>query len=51
MKVNYKLDLLIKINFYLVQHIAILKLVYRKYKLPLYKIDIYQDKEKDKQEI
>ena len=51
MKVNYKLDLLIKIKIYLVQHIIILKLVYREYKLLIYKADTYKGKEKDKQEV
>ena len=30
-KVNYELDLLVKIKIYLVQYITILKLVYREY--------------------
>ena len=47
-KVNYKLNLLVKIRIYLVQYIAILKLVYRKYKLLLYKANIYKVKEKNK---
>ena len=38
-EVNYKLDLLVKIKIYLVQYIAILKLVYREYKLLIYKTD------------
>ena len=50
-KVNYKLDLLIKIKIYLVQYIAILKLIYREHELLIYKIDIYKGKEKDKWEI
>ena len=45
MKVNYKLDLLAKIKIYLVQYIAILKLVYGEYKLLIYKIDIYRGRE------
>ena len=40
-----------KIKIYLVQHITILELIYREYKLPIYKADIYRDKEEDKWEI
>jgi hypothetical protein len=47
-KVNYKLDLLIKIKIYLVQYIIILKLVYGEYKLLLYKVDIYRGHKEDK---
>jgi hypothetical protein len=47
-EVNYKLDLLVKIKIYLVQHIAILKLVYKEYKLLLYKVDIYKRHKEDK---
>jgi hypothetical protein len=47
-EVNYKLDLPAKIKIYLVQHIAILELAYRKYELLLYKIDMYRGREKDK---
>jgi hypothetical protein len=47
-KVNYKLDLLIKIKIHLVQYIIILKPVYREYKLPLYKVDIYKGHKEDK---
>ena len=46
MEVNYELELLVKIKIYLVQYIAILKLVYREYKLPIYKADIYRGKKK-----
>ena len=35
-KVSYKLDLLLKIKIHLVYYIAILKLVYRNYKLLVY---------------
>ena len=35
-KVTYRLDLLLKIKFYLVYYIAILKLVYKNYKLLIY---------------
>ena len=51
MEVNYKLDLLIKIKIYLVQYITILKLVYREYKLLIYKADMYRGKKEDKQEV
>jgi hypothetical protein len=47
-EINYKLDLLVKIKIYPVQYITILKLVYREYKPPLYKADIYKGREKDK---
>ena len=36
-KVNYRLDLPLKIKIYLVSYIAILKLVYRDHKLLVYK--------------
>jgi hypothetical protein len=47
-KVNYKLDLLVKIKIYLVQYITILKLVYREYKPLLYKVDMYKGYKEDK---
>ena len=50
-EVNYKLDLLAKIKIYLVQYIAMLKLVYREYKLLIYKSDTYRGKEEDEQEV
>jgi hypothetical protein len=50
-EVNYKLDLLVKIKIYLVQHVAILKPVYRNYKLPLYKADTYKGQEENKWEV
>jgi hypothetical protein len=40
--------LLAKIKIYLIQHIAILKSVYREYKLPLYKVDMYRGYKEDK---
>ena len=46
-EVNYKLNLLAKIKIYLVQYIAILKLVYREYKPLIYKADIYKGREED----
>ena len=51
MEVNYKLDLLVKIKIYLVQYIAILKLVYGKHELLIYKVDIYRGKEEDKYKV
>ena len=36
-KINYRLDLLLKIKIYLVYYIAILKPVYRDHKLLIYK--------------
>ena len=45
-EINYKLDLLIKIKIYPVQHITILELVYSKYKLLIYKADTYRGKKK-----
>ena len=47
-EVNYKLDLLAKIKIYLVQYIIMLELVYREYKLLIYKADIYRGKKEDK---
>jgi hypothetical protein len=35
-------------KIYLIQYIAILKPVYREYKLPLYKADIYRGYKEDK---
>jgi hypothetical protein len=50
-KINYKLDLLVKMKIYLVQHIVILKLVYGNYKLLLYKVDTYKRQKEDKWEV
>jgi hypothetical protein len=47
-EVNYKSNLLVKIKIYLVQYIMILKPVYREYKLPLYKADMYRRYKEDK---
>ena len=51
MEVNYKLDLLAKIKIHLVQHIAILKLVYGEYKPLIYKADMYRGREEDEWEV
>jgi hypothetical protein len=48
MEVNYKLDLPAKMKIYLIQHIAILKLVYREHKLLLYEVDMYKGRKEDK---
>ena len=48
-KVLYKLDLLLKIKIYLVYYITILELVYRNYKLLVYKQNIYKGCKEDKQ--
>ena len=47
-EVIYRLDLLLKIKIHLVYYIAILELVYRNYKLLVYKQDIYKGYEEDK---
>ena len=47
-KVNYKLNLLVKIKIYLIQHIIMLELVYREHELLIYKIDIYRGRKEDK---
>ena len=51
MEVNYKLDLLAKMKIYLVQHIAMLELVYREYELLIYKADTYKGREEDEWEV
>ena len=48
MEVNYKLDLPAKIKIYLVQYIAMLKLVYGEYELLIYKVNTYRGREEDK---
>ena len=48
-EVLYRLDLLLKIKIYLVYYITMLELVYRNYKLLVYKQDIYKGREEDKQ--
>ena len=47
-EVNYELNLPAKIKIHLIQYIIILKLVYREYKLFLYKADIYRGHKEDK---
>ena len=47
-EVIYRLDLLLKIKIHLVHYIAILELVYRNYKLLVYKQDIYKGHKEDK---
>ena len=37
-----------KIKIYLVQYIAILELVYKKYELLIYKADMYRGRKEDK---
>ena len=49
MEVLYRLDLLLKIKIYPVYYIAMLELVYRNYKLLIYKQDIYKGYKEDKQ--
>jgi len=44
----YRLNLLVKIKIYLVQHIAILELAYRDLVLLVYKEDTYRGQEEDK---
>ena len=48
MEVLYRLDLLLKMKIHLVYYIAILELVYRNYKLLIYKQDIYKGYKEDK---
>ena len=47
-EVLYRLNLLLKIKIYLIYYITILKLVYRNYKLLVYKQDIYKRDKEDK---
>ena len=47
-KVLYRLDLLLKIKIYLVYYITMLELVYKNYKLLVYKQDIYKGYKEDK---
>jgi len=48
LEVIYRLDLLVKIKIYLVQHITMLEPVYRDLALLVYKKDTYKGQEKDK---
>ena len=48
MEVLYRLDLLLKIKIHLVYYIAMLELVYKNYKLLVYKQDMYKRREVDK---
>ena len=48
MGVIYRLDLLLKIKIYSVHYITILELVYKNYKLLIYKQDIYKGYKEDK---
>ena len=47
-EVIYRLNLLLKIKIYLVYYIIILELVYKNYKLLVYKQNIYKGREEDK---
>ena len=47
----YKLDLLVKMKIYLVQHIAILKPAYGNVEPLLYKIKMYKGQKEDKWDI
>ena len=47
-EVIYRLDLLLKIKIYLVYYIAMLELVYKNYKLLVYKQDMYKGCKEDK---
>ena len=47
-EVLYRLNLLLKIKIYLVYYIAMLKLVYKNYKLLVYKQDTYKRYKEDK---
>ena len=48
-EVLYRLNLLLKIKIYLVYYIIILELVYKNYKLLVYKQNMYKGCKKDKQ--
>ena len=47
-EVIYRLDLLQKIKIHLIYYITILELVYRNYKLLVYKQDMYKGYKEDK---
>jgi hypothetical protein len=48
MEVLYRLNLLLKIKIYLIYYITMLELVYKNYKLLVYKQDMYKGREEDK---
>ena len=48
LEVIYRLNLPAKMKIYSIQHIVILKPVYRNVKLLVYKADIYKGQEEDK---
>ena len=48
LEVIYRLNLLVKIKIYPIQHIVMLKLVYRDIELLAYKEDIYRGQKEDK---
>ena len=47
-EVLYRLDLLLKVKIYPVYYITMLELVYKNYKLLVYKQDMYKRYKKDK---
>ena len=47
----YKLDLLVKIKIYLVQHIAILKSAYGDVKSPVYEMKMYKGQKEDEWDV
>ena len=51
LEVIYRLNLPVKIKIYPIQHIVMLKPVYRNIKLLVYKLDMYKGQEEDKQEV
>jgi len=48
---TYKLDLLMRIKIYPVQHIVMLKLAHRNIKPPVYEMEIYRGQEEDKWDV
>jgi len=48
LEVTYRLDLLVKMKIYLVQHIAMLELAYRDLVPLVYEEDTYRGQEEDK---
>ena len=51
LEVTYRLNLLVKIRIYPIQHIIILELVYGDIELLVYKEDIYRGQEEDEQQV